>query len=350
MSEQETQQHATTPRISVVIPTLNSGRTLRSCLQSIRNQTFAQRDLEIVLADAGSKDQTLAIAREFHVDTVVPNPRKTGEAGKSAGIAAAKGEFIALIDSDNILDAEDWIHRLLAPFEDAEIVAAEPLSFTRRDRDPALTRYFAMAGVNDPISLFIGDYDRTSLLTGRWTELPLRTEDRGSYLKVWLEPACSPTIGANGFVMRRSLLDSIRWQPYLYDSDIAQQMIASGHPVMAKVKVGITHLYCSRLSDFAAKQDRRIRDFFYFSAYEERRYQWNARRRRGVFRFALVTVLLVPLLFHIVKGLRRKADMAWLYHIPVCWLTLCIYGWATLLQLIGLRLAEKTRSTWQNPS
>jgi hypothetical protein len=52
------------------------------------------------------------IAREYGVETIAENPLKTGEAGKTAGIKAAKGDFIALVDSDNILPDSGWLERI----------------------------------------------------------------------------------------------------------------------------------------------------------------------------------------------------------------------------------------------
>ena len=86
--------------LSIVIPTLNSEKTLGICLAAVRAQSFPKDGYEIVIADAGSSDRTLEIAKEFVVDTITSNPLKTGEAGKTAGIKAAKGDIIALVDSD----------------------------------------------------------------------------------------------------------------------------------------------------------------------------------------------------------------------------------------------------------
>lgn len=106
---------------------------------------------------------------------------------------------MALIDSDNILPRPDWLARMVEPSDDPQIAAAEPIEFTCRESDPALTRYFAMLGMNDPLCLFLGNYDRYSCVSGRWTEMPRESEvDAGSYLKVSFRPENMPTIGANG--------------------------------------------------------------------------------------------------------------------------------------------------------
>ena len=334
--------------LSVVIPTLNSEKTLGACLRAIRAQSLPESEYEIVIADAGSTDRTLEIAREYGVGTIAENPLKTGEAGKTAGIKAAKGDIIALVDSDNILPDPGWLERMLAPFSDPEICATEPIEYTWRKEDPALTRYFALLGMNDPICLFTGNYDRMSAVTGKWTDLPVRQKDTGGSVDLKLTADALPTIGANGFVFRRSLLDGVKWEPYLFDIDILYaRILKEGSVSVAKVKTGIVHLYCSRLGDFVRKQRRRIRDFLYFANEKERIYPWNGQRKAGIAMFCLATVTVLPLAWQMLKGFIRRPDSAWLYHIPVCWITLWVYGAGTVSKLLGGKQAPADRSSWQ---
>ena len=334
--------------LSVVIPTLNSEKTLGACLRAIRAQSLPESEYEIVIADAGSTDRTLEIAREYGVGTIAENPLKTGEAGKTAGIKAAKGDIIALVDSDNILPDPGWLERMLAPFSGPEICATEPIEYTWRKEDPALTRYFALLGMNDPICLFTGNYDRMSAVTGKWTDLPVRQKDTGGSVDLKLTADALPTIGANGFVFRRSLLDGAKWEPYLFDIDILYaRILKEGSVSVAKVKTGIVHLYCSRLGDFVRKQRRRIRDFLYFANEKERIYPWNGQRKAGIAMFCLATVTVLPLAWQMLKGFIRRPDSAWLYHIPVCWITLWVYGAGTVSKLLGGKQAPADRSSWQ---
>ena len=334
--------------LSVVIPTLNSEKTLGACLESIRRQTIPRSAYEIVMADAGSSDRTLEIAREHGVETIADNPLKTGEAGKTAGIKAAKGDIIALVDSDNILPDPGWLERMLAPFSDPETVATEPIEYTWRREDPALTRYFALLGMNDPVCLFTGNYDRICAITGKWTELPVRQNDKGDHIKLELTADALPTIGANGFVFRRSLLDGVKWEPYLFDIDILYgRILKEGSVSVAKVKTGIVHLYCAKPGDFVRKQRRRIRDFLYFAQEKERIYPWNRQRKVGIAAFCLATATVLPLVWQMLKGLMRRPDSAWLYHIPVCWITLLVYGAGAVSKLLGGIQAPADRSSWQ---
>jgi len=335
-------------KLSIVIPVLNSERTLPECLAAIRAQSLPRGEYEIVVADAGSSDRTLEIAREMGVDVVTANPLKTGEAGKTAGIKAAHGEIIALVDSDNILPDPSWLARMLAPFDDPDVIATEPLEYTSRPQDPALTRYFALLGMNDPICLFTRNYDRVCGVTGRWTGLDIAQEDRGDWLKLRLSGTALPTIGANGFVFRRALLEGSNWDPYLFDIDILFERIRrDGSVCVAKVKTGIVHLYCAKLGDFARKQRRRIRDFLFFAQEKQRSYPWDRQRRTGIVLFCLCTATILPLLVQMVIGFCRRPDRAWFYHVPVCWLTAWIYGLGFLSKLLGRKQAPVDRTNWQ---
>jgi len=328
--------------VSIVIPTLNAGRTLPACLESIKRQQY-EGPVEIVVADGGSTDETLAVAGKYGC-VIVDNPRRTGEAGKAVGVKAASGELIALVDSDNILTGADWLERMTAPFSDPGIAGSEPLEYEHRGSDPALTRYCALMGMNDPLCYFLKNYDRTCTLSGRWTGLEIETADRGDYLEVLLEPGVLPTMGANGFVVRRNLLESLEIGDYLFDIDLLQELVVRGHDRFAKVKTGIVHLYGQGLATFARKQLRRTRDFHYYRSLGMRSYPWSKTKKGGLVKFAVYCLLVFPLIFQSVKGYLKRADSAWALHVPACLITLAVYGWGFLEGFI--RPHEQERSRW----
>ena len=82
-------------KISIIIPTLNEEECLPKLLESIKKQTF--KDYEIIVADAGSKDNTLKIAKRYGAKTT-----KGGmpAAGRNAGAKEASGDFLFFFDAD----------------------------------------------------------------------------------------------------------------------------------------------------------------------------------------------------------------------------------------------------------
>ena len=307
-------------------------------------QDYPPERVEVIVADGGSTDGTPELAQTYGAE-VIQNPLKTGEAGKAVALRRARGDLVALVDSDNILPQRDWLVKMVAPMaENRDLIGSEPWEFTRRDGDSAFTRYCAMLGMNDPLCHFIGNYDRLNMLTGMWTSLPVTTVDGDDYLTIELEAGMLPTIGANGTIWRREALGQWRDRDYLFDIDVTDSLARSGKYRFAKVKIGIVHLYADGLRQFASKQTRRIRDYLYFRQLGRRSDQWGAGPKLGLMRFVIACVTVAPLLRDSWTGYRRSGDSAWLLHAPACWLTLIIYGWGTVLG--RLRRSPESREGW----
>lgn len=341
------------PSVSVIIPTLNSEKTLPLCLESIRKQDYPKDKIEIIIADGGSIDKTLEIAKKYGAK-ICNNPLKTGEAGKAVALKHAKSELVALIDSDNILPQKDWFKRMVEPFSDPEIFGSEPIAYTYRKEDGCIIRYCALLGMNDPLCLFLGNYDRYCTLTGKWTEVPHKEEDKGGYLKIELERKCLPTVGANGFLIRRSVLERCNIGDYLFDIDVVYELFNPTNPMnqvdplsfvrFAKVKTGIVHTFSGDVKTFARKQRRRIKDYLYYNKLGVRKYPWKSVSKAKLVRFILSCLTVIPLLIQSTKGYTKRPDKAWFFHPIACWLTLWEYGWGMISGIFGLR--ELRREGW----
>ncbi len=96
-------RHRSIPVLSAVVPTYNGERFLRPALESILNQTF--RDFELIVVDDASTDSTPCILAELRDDRliVVRNDHNLGIApATNAGLALARGKYVALQDHDDI--------------------------------------------------------------------------------------------------------------------------------------------------------------------------------------------------------------------------------------------------------
>ncbi|MCL4376146.1 glycosyltransferase [Candidatus Parvarchaeota archaeon] len=87
------------PKISVIIPVYNEESYVSDLIKSIKQQTY--EDYEIIAADS-STDNTPKILRKFGAK-IVRIPKTNVSAARNAGIRKARGEILALIDADYIL-------------------------------------------------------------------------------------------------------------------------------------------------------------------------------------------------------------------------------------------------------
>lgn len=94
------------PEISVIIPIYNVDSYLYRCLASVACQTF--RDFEVIMIDDGSTDSSLLIAQDFAASFynfhLVKNKVKGVSGARNTGVAKARGEYIAFVDSDDYVD------------------------------------------------------------------------------------------------------------------------------------------------------------------------------------------------------------------------------------------------------
>lgn len=93
------------PLVSVIVPMYQSAPYLRNSLNSVQAQTYA--NLEVLLIDDGSTDETIAIAQEYlNRDSrfrLIRQETRGVSAARNAGLDAATGEWIASMDSDDEL-------------------------------------------------------------------------------------------------------------------------------------------------------------------------------------------------------------------------------------------------------
>lgn len=320
------------PSISVVIPTLNSERILDKCLASIGKQDYPKEKIEIIITDGGSIDNTKGIAQKY-TSKILKNPLKTAEAGKAVGIKAAKNDLIALIDSDNILPEKNWFKKMVEPFNNPEIIGSEPVKYTHREQDSYITRYCALLGMNDPLCYFLGNYDRYSYLSNKWTGFNLNYKDKKNYYEITLDKRKIPTIGANGTMIRRDLLIKFPLGDYFFDIDFIYFLTEKGYRKFAKVKCSIIHLFSGNIQLFCFKQKRRIKDFLYYNKLGIRAYPWGSINTLGLAKFIFYCLTFFPLVFQSIKGYFKKRDPVWFLHPIFCEATFLIYTWEKIKSL-----------------
>lgn len=96
------------PKITVIVPVYNAGRYLRQCIESLTSQTYS--NLEIILVDDGSKDESGKICMQFAEKDSRIKYYYQNNAGAAAarnnGLDHATGEYIGFVDSDDYIDID----------------------------------------------------------------------------------------------------------------------------------------------------------------------------------------------------------------------------------------------------
>ena len=206
------------PRVSVIVPCYNEQATIQLLLEAVYTQTYPREDIEVIIADGMSNDQTrerIAAYQARHPDLmviVVDNPKQVIPAGLNCALQASRGEIIIRLDA-HCMPQPDYIVNCLSALEQRKgdnvggvweiqpggsdwraraiaIAAAHPLGVgdaTYRYTDtPQPVDTVPFGAYRRSLVDRIGFYDE-GLLTNEDYELNVRIRHSGGV--IWLDPA-----------------------------------------------------------------------------------------------------------------------------------------------------------------
>lgn len=136
------------PLFSVIIPNWNGARFLPTCLNALQRQTYPS--IEVIMVDNASHDGSQALLREqYPWVRLVELPENRGFTGAcNAGIKAAHGELISLLNNDTEVDP-GWAAAVVDAFArhpEVGSVASKMLLFDKRDHIHTTGDFFTVDG------------------------------------------------------------------------------------------------------------------------------------------------------------------------------------------------------------
>src|SRR6266403_826597 len=111
------------PETSVVVPTKNGERWIGECLEAVHSQEGVGQ-VEVVLVDSGSTDDTLEIARRYPV-RIVEIPAQDFHHARTRNYAASltSGRYLVFLSQDAIPASALWLQAMLRNFADGAVGA-----------------------------------------------------------------------------------------------------------------------------------------------------------------------------------------------------------------------------------
>ena len=109
--------------VSIIIPLYNCEKYFGVCLQSLQKQTY--KEIEVLVIDDGSTDQSVQIARSFATEdkrfSVLQNVTNKGVAySRKRGVEAAQGDYVMFVDADDYVLSE-MVTKMVAVIQDNDI-------------------------------------------------------------------------------------------------------------------------------------------------------------------------------------------------------------------------------------
>jgi len=301
------------PSVSIIIPTFNSSEFLSECLESIKWQDYPKEKIEIIVVDGGSFDNTLDIAKKYKAK-IVYNRQEIHPIGRLLGIKRAKSNLICLLDSDDVLAGRDWLQKMIEPFVDECVFASEPLFYKSEPRYNLVTEYVSLIGADDPVALYLGYFDRYSVLMKKWTGSQFKIRKRMEhYFEVeFTNLEFIPPIGANGTIIRKTVFEEVNPKYFLHVKVLYDFLKTNpNQKYFAKVKSSVVHIQPG-VKKFILKKLRRL----------SRRKDKNLIGEHYTPRIPLKNeiilatklLLFFPIILDSIKGFFQKPSFAWILH------------------------------------
>ncbi|MDW7731316.1 MAG: glycosyltransferase [Methanolobus sp.] len=316
----------TLPSISVIIPAYNEEKRISSCIESIRSQNY-DGALEIIIVDDDSTDNTTIIATQLGC-RIVRNGSHNIERGKSIGLENASHDFVFLIDADNILPHNTWLHSAMVAFlENENVAGAQAWKFEYDPQHTISDRYCELFGINDPVVYYLKRQDKLKWTDEKWVLKGNLLKETDSYFLVQYNVKNMVTIGSQGFLTKKSLLMKTNYKRYLFHIDSNLELVDQGYDKFIFLKHSVIHLHSRNVSTFVRKLNRNINLFHKQAAVRRFKYEIDLPTmiKVGIIMFTFV----IPFLDS-AKGFLKKPDIAWFLHPILCMWISAMYAYVTL--------------------
>jgi glycosyltransferase involved in cell wall biosynthesis len=162
--------NAVNPAISVIIPVWNGARYLREAFDRIRSQSVP--DLEVIVVDDESTDETAEIAKSLAGVTYVRQMRSGQSAARNLGVSLSRGRFLAFLDADDLW-SRSKLELQLAQFDrrgDLDAVFGHAIQFSSRDECGRIVPVGAKMPAHLPGAMLIrrASFDRVGPYSSAW--------------------------------------------------------------------------------------------------------------------------------------------------------------------------------------
>ena len=318
--------------ISVIIPTFNSESRISACLESIQNQELQDFDIELIIIDDKSTDNTISKINQYKFNNVkiFYSGMNDIELSKWIGLSNCNGQYIFFLDDDNYLCDKNQL------FTSANYLARNPLTkgvqswkFHYSDNLSLADKYASIYGINDPFVYYLRKQDKISYFDNEWTLSGKIINESDSFLLVEFETSEIPTIGSQGFMCRSKDINLDNKSKF-YHMDFAIENVNDNKIQICLLKNSVLHLHAKSLKIFLRKIKRNI-SLFYVNQ-NQRQYKYNLKISQVIKSALTLGTFIIPA-YDSFKMFYRTRKLASLIHPFVCFFTIIIYIKVSLSQM-----------------
>jgi glycosyltransferase involved in cell wall biosynthesis/SAM-dependent methyltransferase len=213
-------------KVSVILPTKNAGPDFRYTLEKIRQQKGIS-DIEIIIVDTGSSDDTLKIADHFNASIIsIPPEQFNHGTTRNIGARHAHGEYVLFIVQDAIPAGDFWLYHLVSTIKKESVVAVSCRQIPKSDAD-----LFACSGIWNHYRILNLTGDHVFCLQDDFSTYSFNERRRIA----GLDNVCS--------IIRKDIFDNYLFnaKDYGEDLDLGVRIVKDGYCIAFLSSAGVIH-------------------------------------------------------------------------------------------------------------
>ena len=319
--------------ISIIIPTFNSENRISKCMESIKNQELQDFDIEVIIIDDNSTDNTISIINQYEFNNlkILKSGKNDIELSKWIGLTNCEGQYVFFIDDDNYLcDKYQLIKSANHLAQNPMTKGVQSWKFDYSDNLSLSDKYASIYGINDPFVYYLGKQDKISFFSDKWTLSGKVMNESDSLLLLEFKTSEIPTIGSQGFMCRKVDIN-LENKSKFYHMDFAMENLNDNQIQICLLKNSVLHLHAKSLKIFLRKIKRNI-SLFYVNR-TQRKYTYNLKGFQ-VIKCALTLFTFIIPTYDSFKMFYRTRKFASLIHPLICFFTILIYVKVSLNHLL----------------
>ncbi len=312
------------PLISIITPTLNAEKYLVNFFECLNKQTYPKNKIEVVVADGGSVDKTIDIAKKYKA-IVVNNPYVMGQPGVYVGMKNAKGELLMVLPGDNIFKQNNAIEKIVNVFNDGDIYAAFPKHVSNK-KDSLFTKYINT--FTDPFNHFL--YGNAS--NARTFKKIYKTVKHNNLFDVYDYKTypIKPILGVTqAFTVKKGFIKL--WKDINDDINPVYDLIKTNKKIAYVHSVDLYHHTVRDINHFfrkqrwAAKNALEVKDYGVIS----RKINLSKNQKIRMYIFPVYALSIIFPLLRAIIGYLTDRELIWFFHPVISFISASaiIYEW-----------------------
>ncbi len=307
--------------ITFLCLSFNDEKIIQKTIDSIRSQSYNQKNVKILFLDGGSKDETLNIIKKNNCNLYFrPDLKDSPFLRIELGSKNIETDYTVFWSCDCNFTNPNTLEKsvmLLQKNDDAVAAWSSRYSFTKDNN--YLTKYLAIIGAVDPVAHALKKSERIPYDEDKWHSYGKVIQDNNDYIKLKIKPHSSdfPAAGANFFIVKtkalkqaKTMLKGLHVEFCIRLSELNYNfLVIKGIDIIHNIDCSVMDYFKRKIkwAEIYSKNNNIIRSYYVFSKKDLFK----------IIKFILNNILIIPQLIIFLNNFIKTKNVIWFHGIYI---------------------------------